>query len=179
MNIIFTYKATAPFSKEEQANIDKKAIYSQIPEMFVKDEFDIDGILIAKTIPYQANVDSQADFDELKLLLEAKGVVKIIGKWNDDGSKISLNKTKFVALRKPKPNWHKVTYLNNIKEADYVPKPLLDENGKEQLDLDGNVIMEVPNRKVMTELLSEVQPTATTLADFPVNIFGNKFKREV
>jgi len=184
MNVIFQFKTTAPFTETEQKELDK-ANYSQIPEMRIIEEISADTNIpdtVLKTIPYQATVN-EADFDNLLALLETKGTVTIIGKWNDDGTLISYDKYLYRDALNDVVTYETAVFLDGKdytgKEDTYVKQPLLDENGKEVLDVDGNVILREPSKRTFVRVKSKKRPTLTQAKNTPVNIFAGTNLREL
>jgi len=182
MNVIFQFKPTAPFTESEQKSLDK-ANYSQIPEMRIIEEVSADNPdTVLKTIPYQATIN-EADFDSLLVLLETKGTVTIIGKWNDDGSLISYDKYLYRDALNDVVTYETAVFLDGVdytgKEGAYIKQPLLDENGKEVLDAQGNVMLSVPGRRTFVRVKSKKRPTLTQAKNTPVNIFAGTNLRQL
>jgi len=182
MNVIFTYKPIAPFTEEEQKSLDK-ANYSQIPEMRIIEEVSADNPdTVLKTIPYQATLN-EADFDSLLTLLESKGIVTIIGKWNDDGTLISYDKYLYRDALNDVVTYETAVFLDGVdytgKEDTYIKEPLLDEKGKEVLDAQGNTVLREPNKRTFVRVKSKKRPTLTQAKNTPVNIFAGTNLREL
>lgn len=100
MNVILTFKKLKEFNDSSQKAIDKIQ-FVQIPEIRVLSTvIEVDGKeFIEYTIPYQANV-TKDEFNTLKSMLESFGEVYIVGKWDDDGSKIECDANKYKTLLK-------------------------------------------------------------------------------
>lgn len=143
MNVILIYSQTKEFNTDTQSVINSVQ-FSQVPEMRVIDN----------KVPYQANIESDK-FDYFKQILEQYGTVDIIGKWNDDGSKIDLDINKYSDA------------LNDIKEFEKA-----DVLGKDEDDNDTIV-------RSFTRVKSSKRPTLTQAELIQVNTFDNKFKREL
>lgn len=152
MNVILTYNQTKEFTKEAQLGIDKIQ-FSQIPEMRVIDVVE-DEQVVGKIIPYQANVKDLEEFELIKSSLELLGVVDIIGKWNNDGSKIELDINKYKNA------------LNDVQEFELVEVLGMVEDEKVVL-------------RTYTGLKSSNRPTLTQASNTQVNVFNNKFTRQL
>lgn len=126
-----------------------KIQFSRIPEMRVVND----------SIPYQANVLNQEELDYLQSMLEYFGTVDIIGKWNDDGKKIECDMSKYRDT------------LNNIEvfEKVEVSGMIKDEEGNET-----EVVV-----RTFTGVKSSKRPTLTQAKKIQVNVFNNKFEREL
>lgn len=158
MNVILTYNQTSEFNEVSKSEINKIQ-FSQIPEMKVLvHELEVNGemVLQSTTIPYQANATVE-QFDRLKATLEQFGVVYIIGKWNDDGSKIELDNTKYKNALKD---------IEVFEDVDIYSK---DENGDDVLPV-------LRSFKRVKELK---RPTLSQSKLTQVNVFNNKFKRQL
>lgn len=157
MNVILTYNKTKEFTEEAQQGIDKIQ-FSQIPEMRVLDVIE-DEEIVSKIIPYQTNVKDLEEFELLKASLDLFGVVDIIGKWNNDGSKIDLNINK---------------YRNALNDVQLFEK--VEVKGMVE-DEEGNEIEVI--LKTYTGLKSSKRPTLAQAKNTQVNVFNNKFIRQL
>lgn len=148
INVILTFNQTKEFTEEAQQAINKIQ-FSKIPEMRIVND----------AIPYQANVENEQQFTELKTVLESFGQVDIIGKWNNDGSKIECDINKYRDA------------LNNIEtfEKAEILGMVEDEDGKET-----EVVV-----KTFTRVKSSKRPTLSEARNIQVNVFNNKFIREI
>ena len=157
INVILTYSQTKEFTEDSQKIINDIQL-AVIPEMrtvynFVEDE------IVSKTIPYQANVTLE-QFDILVALLEANGVIDIIGKWNvNDGSKIELDINKYRDA------------LNDVKtfEDVNVMGTQTNEDG-----IETEIVL-----RTFTGLKESKCPTLSQARLTQVNTFNSKVKRQL
>lgn len=183
MNTVITFEQHTPFDEDSQKEIDKLQ-FSEIPEMRIveRNTGTEDEPIILKKIPFQANVSAE-DFETLKSLLEQFGIVDIIGKWNDDGSKIEFSITKYRNALKYIQTFETAVFLNGVdftdRENEFVPDPELDENDEPVFDIEENQIFLVPSRKTFTREKSRRIPTFAEAMEIQVNVFNNKFIREL
>lgn len=171
MNIILTYTQTKEFNKSSQDKINKIQ-FSHIPEMrIVENYFEINGKESTEfTIPYQADI-SEVDFNTLKALLDSYGVVDIIGKWNDDGSKIECDINKYRDALKDIETFETAVFLNGV---DYTNK---EETFINEIDEDENVIQ--PSRNTFNRVKESKRPTLTQAKLKKVSAFSKDFNREL
>lgn len=162
MNVILTYTQIKEFTEIVQGTINQIQ-FSQIPEMKVIDTLvnDKEGNFSYNlhTIPYQANVKDERELNILQLTLENFGTVDIIGKWNDDGSKIELD------INKYRDALNDVEVFEKAQDLEMVT----DEDGVES-----EVVV-----KEYTRVKSSKIPTLAQAKSIQVNVFNNKFKREL
>lgn len=171
MNAIITYTQTSEFTEETQKEINKVQ-FSQIPEMLVKENLGIvDEVeqVISRTIPFQANVDDDK-FEYFKSLLEQYGVVDIIGKWNDDGSKIELDINKYRDALNDVKTFEQAVFLDGVDvTGQELPQPQLDEDGNE-----------IPlNIRTFKRVKESKRPTLAQAKQTQVNVFNNQFTRQL
>ena len=157
INVILTYNQTKEFTKEAQSGINKIQ-FSKIPEMRVLDVVE-DEEIVSKIIPYQANVKDLEEFELLKASLELFGVVVIVGIWREDGSKIELDINKYRNA------------LNDVQVFEKVEvKGMVEDEEGEEIE----VIL-----KTYIGLKSSKRPTLTQAKNIQVNVFNNKFVRQL
>lgn len=158
MNVVLLFNQKIDFNEVSQSEINKIQ-FSQIPEMKVLvHELEIDGkmVLQSTTTPYQANVTDEK-FNGLKSMLESFGAIDVIGKWNDDGSKIFLDNTKYKNALKD---------IEVLEDVDIYSK---DENGDDVL----------PVLKSFKRVKELKRPTLSQSKLMQVNVFSNQFTREL
>lgn len=167
MNVILTYKQTSDFTEDAQKEINKLQ-FSFIPEMRIIEE-TIDEV-VYKIMPYQANV-SEDKFEYFKSLLEQFGVVDIIGKWNDDGSKIELDINKYRDALNDIVVYERAVFYDGV---DYTG---IEDTYVYLQDEEGNDIQ--PSITTFKRLKFSKRPTLTQAKQTQVNVFNNQFVREL
>ena len=181
MNVILFYTQIKEFDEPTLEKISKLQ-FSRIPEMRVIDNI-MDDEIVSKSRPYQADVLDQEELDYLESMLGYFGTVDIIGKWNDDGSKIELDINKYRDALNNVKEFEKATIIDGVDytgiEDSYTNPFLLDENGDEVLDSNGDNVIYSPSVRTFTRVKSSKRPTLEQAKLTQVNVFNNKFKREL
>jgi hypothetical protein len=181
MNVVFTYKRTEAFSSGDQEKVDVIP-FSPIPEMRTVKEYDEEGKVVAATIPYQANIETQEQFDYMKTLLSQFGELNIIGVWDDQGEIVEFDTTKYCDALKDIEEFEEKVFINGEdftgREEEFERTPLKNESGEDIIINDEPVYEEFTYNKIKV-LKSTRRPTLTEAKSTDVNVFNNEFKRKL